>query len=196
MLISKNKALELIDEKIKQFQYILDTATYDTRYNTEYNEAYYGTENLLKELFSEEEAKEFRLHVSNLVFIATAHKDYEKELKDYKKHINKCISQLKVYKERIQNFWEEPVTSELVTTEPETIEYVIKPKTYEKIIEPETNEHIINWSLLRRKVQLLLSFVKKFWKIILAILGFLVLVGGASDGVQAVLNLLNSTNSF
>ncbi len=108
MHILKSKALELIDEKIEQFQHILNNATYDTRYNTEYHEAYYGTETLVTELFSEEEAKKFRWNVSNLVLVATMHIDYETELKDYKNHINKCISQLKVYKERIRNFWEAP----------------------------------------------------------------------------------------
>lgn len=48
MPISNSRALELIDEKINQFQHILETATYDTRYDTEYREAYYGTESLLK----------------------------------------------------------------------------------------------------------------------------------------------------
>ncbi|PAV13015.1 hypothetical protein ASJ81_19050 [Methanosarcina spelaei] len=100
--------MELIDEKIEQFQHILNNATYDTRYNTEYHEAYYGTETLVTELFSEEDAKKFRWNVSNLVLVATMHIDYETELKDYKNHINKCISQLKVYKERIRNFWEAP----------------------------------------------------------------------------------------
>lgn len=112
MPILKNKALKLIDEKIKQFQHILDTATYDTRYNTEYHEVYYGTVTLVEELFSEEEAKKFRWNVSNHVAVATRHIDFEKELKDYEKHVNKCISQLKVYKERIENFWEEPEPSE------------------------------------------------------------------------------------
>ena len=114
MPVSKNRALELIDEKIKQFQHILDTATYDTRYNTEYHEAYYGTESLLKELFSEGEVKKFSRSVSNNIPFGfyTPYIDYERKLKDYKEHISKCISQLKVYKERIQNFWEEPETIE------------------------------------------------------------------------------------
>jgi nucleoside phosphorylase len=112
MPILKNKALELIDEKIEQFQQILDTATYDTRYNPEYYEVYHGTEGLVAELFSEEEKKKFRKNVSNYIFFATTHIDYGEELKKYKKHINKCISQLKVYKERIKNFWEEPKSIE------------------------------------------------------------------------------------
>lgn len=113
MPISKEKALELIDEKIKQFQHILDTATYDTRYNAEYHKAYYGTEGLLNELFSEEEVRKFswKVSTSSLFRVITPYIDYEKELLTYKKHISKCISQLNVYKEKIQNFWEEPVVT-------------------------------------------------------------------------------------
>ncbi|KKG94567.1 5'-methylthioadenosine/S-adenosylhomocysteine nucleosidase family protein [Methanosarcina mazei] len=117
MPISKKKALELIDEKIKQFQHILNTATYDTRYNAEYHEAYYGTEGLLKELFSEEEVRRFSWSVSasSLFAVVTPYIDYEKELLKYKNHISKCISQLNVYKEKIQNFWEEPeVTKNII----------------------------------------------------------------------------------
>lgn len=36
MKIPKNKALELIDEKILQFQKVLADATYDNRYNEAY----------------------------------------------------------------------------------------------------------------------------------------------------------------
>jgi hypothetical protein len=59
MKISKNKALELIDEKISQFQKVLAEATYDNRYNEAYNLAYYGTETLLTEISSKEEAMNF-----------------------------------------------------------------------------------------------------------------------------------------
>ncbi len=114
MPVLKKKALELIDEKIKQFRHILDTATYDARYNTEYHEAYYGTESLLKELFSEEESKRFTWSVSasSLFGAGTPNIDYEGELVKYKKHISKCITQLNVYKERLQDFWEEPEATE------------------------------------------------------------------------------------
>ena len=44
--------------------------------------------------------------------------DYAKELQDYKEHINTCIVQLKVYRERIQNFWG---TDELETVTKSTI---------------------------------------------------------------------------
>lgn len=104
---SKNHALNLIDSKILQFQKILNDATYENRYNEEYHLAYYGTENLLKELFSEEEAKNFRNNVTiHFVFFGDEI-DYAQELQDYKNHIERCISQLKVYREKIQTFWDD-----------------------------------------------------------------------------------------
>ena len=105
MKIPKNRAIELIDEKISQFQKVLAEATYDNRHNEAYNLAYYGTETLLTELFSKEEAKNFWSNVS-LGFAPYGEKiDYVRELQGHKDHINSCIAQLKVYRERIQNFW-------------------------------------------------------------------------------------------
>lgn len=98
MKIPKNKALELIDEKISQFQKILSEATYDNLYDANYERAYYGTETLLTELFSKEEAMNFRSNVSSSGIPIGG-------LQDYIKHISSCIAQLKVYQERIQNFW-------------------------------------------------------------------------------------------
>lgn len=103
MKISKRKALELIDIKISRFQTLLDHASYNNLYDEEYNLAYYGTETLLKELFSEEEAREFRKNVSSFIIVNTSR---ETRLQDFKDHIVKCISQLRVYREKIQNFWE------------------------------------------------------------------------------------------
>ena len=101
MKISKNKALELINEKISQFHKILEEATIGNIYDEFYETAYYGTENLLTELFSKEEAMNFRSIVSSPSLVFTR----REELQDYRKHISGCIAQLKVYRERIQNFW-------------------------------------------------------------------------------------------
>ena len=118
MKIPKNKALKLIDEKISQFQKVLENATYNNRYGEDYELAYYGTEDLLTELFSKEEAMNFRSRVSSMVAFIGGEVDYAKELQDYKEHIKRCIAQLKVYRERIQNFWG---TDELETTTKSTI---------------------------------------------------------------------------
>ncbi|NOY89076.1 MAG: hypothetical protein GXO93_06775, partial [FCB group bacterium] len=118
MKIPKNKALELIDEKISQFQKVLSNATYNNRYGEDYELAYYGTETLLTELFSKEEAMNFRSSVSSMAVFFGGEIDYAKELQDYKEHINRCIAQLKVYRERIQNFWG---TDELETATKSTI---------------------------------------------------------------------------
>jgi hypothetical protein len=104
--ISKNHALNLIDSKILDFQKILDEATYENRYNEKYDLAYHGTENLLKELFSEEEeVKKFRNNINTPFAFVGEETNYAKELQDYKNHIEKCISQLKVYREKILTFW-------------------------------------------------------------------------------------------
>lgn len=114
MRISKSKAIKLIDEKIKQFKKILENATYENRYGNAYHLAYYGTEDLLTDLFSKDEAKNFHKNVSSIgIFSLGGPIDYAQELRDYKKYINKCIAQLQIYRERIQNFWEaeEPIDS-------------------------------------------------------------------------------------
>jgi len=105
MKISKNEALELINVKISQFEKVLRESSYDNRYGEDYELAYYGTETLLTELFSKEEAMNFRSNVGSLIGFFGGETDYAKELQDYKEHVNRCIAQLKVYRERIQNFW-------------------------------------------------------------------------------------------
>ncbi|MBL7083432.1 MAG: hypothetical protein ISS41_07370 [Candidatus Aminicenantes bacterium] len=103
----KAKAINLIEEKINQFQKVLAEATYQNRYNEAYEIAYHGSESLLSELFSKKEKKDFRSNVaSGGLFVVGGETDYSEELQEYKEHIKSCISQLKVYKERIQNFWE------------------------------------------------------------------------------------------
>lgn len=118
MKIPKNKALELIDEKISQFQKVLAEATYDNRYNEDYELAYHGTKTLLTDLFSKEESMNFVNCVSSMIHFIGGKRDYAKELQDYKDHINRCIAQLKVYRERIQNFWK---INELETARKSTI---------------------------------------------------------------------------
>ena len=120
MKIVKTKALQLIDDKIAQFQQLLDSATYENRYEDPYDSTYFGTEALLKELFSEEEVKEFRRQVyvtgfinedgykNNVLarggFVNGDTPDPAYELRDYRIHINRCIAQLQVYRERLDQF--------------------------------------------------------------------------------------------
>jgi hypothetical protein len=106
MKIPKAKAVELIDEKIEQFEKIAKNATYENRYKEEYQLAYHGTEMLLTELFSEKEAIDFRMSVTGpLMAFVGREINYAEEVRDYKEHISKCIAQLKTYKERVENFW-------------------------------------------------------------------------------------------
>lgn len=109
---SQGKAFELIDQKILQFQDILAKATFEKMYDESYELAYHGTETLLTELFSKEEAMEFRRNVTLPMVVVGGEEDHAKELQDYKDHVGSCIAQLKVYRERVQNFWG---TDELTT---------------------------------------------------------------------------------
>ena len=114
MKISKDKAILLIDEKISQFQKVLAEATYDDSYKEAYQLAYHGTEELLTELFSEKTTQKFRMSVTiPRITVLGGGTDYNEELRYYRNHINRCISQLKVFKEKIQNLWE---TSESETS--------------------------------------------------------------------------------
>jgi len=106
MKIPKAKAIELINKKIKQFENILKEATYKNRFNEDYNLAYNGTEMLLTELFSEKDTKDFRISVSTLSAAPIDEEpSHAEELAQYQGHIELCISQLKAYRERIENFW-------------------------------------------------------------------------------------------
>ena len=135
---SKKKALELINAKISQFQKVLAEANYDNRYNEAYDLAYYGTESLLTELFSKEEAANFRRSVtSGVVFFNRGEIDYDEKLRDYKEHINSCITQLKVYRERIQNFW---VTDEMETVTKSTVVPFISMSFDE--LDQEVNQYV------------------------------------------------------
>ena len=104
MKVPKAKAIELIDEKIEQFEKIAISATYENRYKEEYQLAYHGTEMLLTELFSEEEAMKFRMGVTGPA-ASFGREDYAEQVRHYKKHVGKCIAHLKAYRERIGNFW-------------------------------------------------------------------------------------------
>jgi len=138
MKIPKNKALKLIDDKISQFQKVLANATYNNRYGEDYTLAYYGTETLLTELFSKEEAMNFRSSVSSMVAFIGGEINYAQELQDYKEHINRCIAQLKVYRERIQNFWG---TDELETATKSTIVPFVSMSFDEK--DQEINQYVM-----------------------------------------------------
>lgn len=114
MKVPKAKAIELIDKKIKQFENILKEATYKNRFNEDYNLAYNGTEMLVTELFSEKDTKDFRTSVSTLYAGPIVEEpSYAEELTQYRGHIELCISQLKVYREKVENFW--PDETEMTT---------------------------------------------------------------------------------
>lgn len=106
MKISQKEALKLIDDKLLQFQKVLDKTTYDNRYNEAYQIAYHGTQNLLTELFSSTEASKFRGNTisGSVRTIAETSAQRQIQLQHYKRHVSNCITHLKIYRERIQKF--------------------------------------------------------------------------------------------
>jgi uncharacterized Zn finger protein (UPF0148 family) len=106
MKIPKAKAIELINKKIKQFENILKEATYENRYNEDYDLAYSGTEMLITELFSEKEMKMFKVNIEEpFDEVDYDYVEPEEVVEIYKEKIGICITQLKAYRERIENFW-------------------------------------------------------------------------------------------
>ena len=80
---------------------------------TAYRLAYYSTKDLLAELYSIDEAKNFDNSAESAFFMGLPI-----ELQSYKISIYGCITRLKAYRERIQNFWE---INELETATKSTI---------------------------------------------------------------------------
>ncbi|NQE45929.1 hypothetical protein C5S31_07905 [ANME-1 cluster archaeon GoMg2] len=108
MKISKAKAIQLIDQKISQFEKV--RAHYRLKYLSEaYNVAYMGTLNLLAELFSEEEMVNFREVTGASLDLVLEEHDQNMGHEYFRGHLDSCIAKLKVYKEKIQYFWPEQV---------------------------------------------------------------------------------------
>ena len=101
--ISRSKALELIDQKISEFERLFKEATRENKYGEDYTLLYGSTEVLLNELYSEKEVVNFRSNVTLPAIIADEEtiQDY-REFQDYKDHIQRCIAQLRVYRDTVQ----------------------------------------------------------------------------------------------
>ena len=108
MKISKTKAIQLIDEKISQFDKV--NAHYKLKFlDVEYKVAYGGTLNLLTELFGEEEMKKFQTDTNTSLNLVLKEHDPNDMFEPFRVHLEECIAKLKVYKEKIQYFWTEQV---------------------------------------------------------------------------------------
>lgn len=108
MKISKAKAIQLIDQKISQFEKV--RAHYRLEYLGEaYDVAYMGTLNLLAELFSEEEMMKFEEGTGASLYLVLKEHDQNISTENFRGHLDGCIAKLKVYKEKIQCFWPEQV---------------------------------------------------------------------------------------
>lgn len=166
MKVSKNEALKLIDEKIDKFSSILNRANNSNMYDQEYEEIYYGTESDISDLYSKEESMEFRRNVSPYVIVA-GRSDSQK-LQDYKKHLESCISQLNVYRNKIQNFWDY-----------QTVDNV--PLSINKL------------QMLMNGVKISWKLIVLVGGIIIGILTLIVLIPDALDSLSAIKELVNST---
>ena len=101
MKISRDEAIISIDEKILQFQRVLEGANYDNLSSDEYQLIRDEAEILLTDLLSEAEAKKFEGH--ELIKIVTT--DPERNLQEYKEKIKQYIKKLVDYRDKIENFW-------------------------------------------------------------------------------------------
>jgi len=85
---------------------VAENTTYENRYKEDYQLAYEGTEMLLAELFSQEEAMHFRSRVNVVgTIVLVGREDYAERVREYREHIEKCIAHLRTYRERIEDFW-------------------------------------------------------------------------------------------
>lgn len=102
--ISKSKALELINQTISEFEKLFSDSTVDNIFDDLYEEKYLYTENLIRQLFTEEEKNTFR---NQLSLAASLSDDPLEELKDYREHLKSIISRLKALRTIIENFWKD-----------------------------------------------------------------------------------------
>lgn len=123
MAIDKQKALKEIDEKLHALIDLLVNAGVEDMWGNEYQHIYAGTKMLLEQLFGAQEKDNFELAVGFGGVIVSAFGKSEDEVKTeqldgYKKHLESCIAQLEVYKERVLKFWEEGLRGEAVSAKP------------------------------------------------------------------------------
>jgi len=108
-MISKDKALSLIDEKISQFKKLIEPNNIDDKlkkhnlHDNEYYTTYNSTISLLTDLLSAETAEEFELKAQ--VWDSPCETGAYQQLQSYRTHIDQCISLLGIYRDKIENFW-------------------------------------------------------------------------------------------
>lgn len=103
MNTSKRKAIGLIDDKLDQFNYLLEQFNSGKQDRQEYENIYYETECLVEELFSKDKKKDFSNNVAPGRILLTASQSEKDTL--YKNHLLSCISQLNAYKNTVEHFW-------------------------------------------------------------------------------------------
>mgnify|MGYP001042182142 CR=1 FL=1 len=98
--ISKTKAVQLIDEKISQFE----KAKYLSvpLANPYYEKTFHGTLDLLSELFSKEEAKIYSERITPSFNLIKQGSNLEGVALYFYRHLETCMSLLENYKEKIK----------------------------------------------------------------------------------------------
>ena len=150
MKISKSKALKLINQKISQFNDILNKANYENRYDEAYQLAFNATVTLIAQV-SAQKAKEFKL-VTSSNFAGGC--SPLRELAGYKEHLRACIDELEIYKKYISAFWEDDVPARALPKEmpigevkPSKIPCPVCGKTFSTNSEMETHRDTIHYEL-------------------------------------------------
>ncbi|MCL4447862.1 MAG: hypothetical protein M1163_05665 [Candidatus Thermoplasmatota archaeon] len=108
MAVSKQRAMELIDDKIEQFKKLL-SESYKISYGSEeYILIYDGTGRMLLNLFGWNDTNIFEnaVRVDRLATLDGELPSMEERQDDFRRHISKCITQLKILREQVENFWE------------------------------------------------------------------------------------------
>ena len=101
--------IAILEKKIEEFNVLIENATYENKYGTDYNRVYSDAEQIICEFFGIREGGNFRMNVTSGAWIPTE-VDKEAEVQDYKEHLNTCITQLKLYKRKVERQLNAPVS--------------------------------------------------------------------------------------
>ncbi len=99
MKVVKKNPVDLLEQKIMEFEFILSQVSERTLYDEAYKFAFTSTEEILEEVFGKKEALRFREYTTNLSAHAVAGPIIEAEITLFKDHIKRCIKKLEIFKE-------------------------------------------------------------------------------------------------
>ncbi len=103
MSVSKEKALQLLDEQIARAEEKRRSATYENRYDDLYHLAVDGGENLISSLFGKDEEKKYHRNVHGIPFGSSGNRVLDMQF--YDSLMGRCITQLQIYRRQIETQW-------------------------------------------------------------------------------------------